>query len=226
MATDDERISFLSAANPESAEVSEVPDAFAGLAHLRVSLAHPSMWDEPSLGLDDRVVATVAAAVGRDNRAAYAPDNGRDRRSVAWLRPALLGAAAAGLAAFGFVSLTSDPPAHADRILLVTGTELAPNSAGTARLTSTPSGLRIEFDVAGLPRRDGAEFYQAWLRSIDGDRLVPIGTFHDGNYVVLWAGVSFDDYPVLTVSREAVAAAVSLDQGSSGEVVAIGVVHP
>jgi hypothetical protein len=63
-------------------------------------------------------------------------------------------------------------------------TELAPGAEGTAEVTPEQSGLRIELNATGLPRRDNGEFYQAWLRN-DDDQSVPIGTFHDGNGVTL-----------------------------------------
>jgi hypothetical protein len=83
----------------------------------------------------------------------------------------------------------------------LTPTELAPGAEGTAEVTPEESGLRIELNATGLPRRDNGEFYQAWLRN-DDDQSVPIGTFHDGNGVTLWAGVSLKEYPELTITEE------------------------
>lgn len=92
-------------------------------------------------------------------------------------------------------------------------------------LTSTPgevkteklgSGWRIELD-ADLPRLDGGEFYQAWLKD-DAGTLVPIGTFNDGDDVVLWAGVSPLEFTTFTVTRER----ADGDQASSGDRVLIG----
>ena len=83
------------------------------------------------------------------------------------------------------------------------------------------SGLRIELDATGLPRRDNGLFYQAWLRNEAGD-LVPIGTFHDGDDVTLWAGVAAEDFPTLTVTEEA----ADGDQASSGVRVLVGTVGP
>ena len=70
--------------------------------------------------------------------------------------------------------------------------------------------------------RDGDDFYQAWLRSEDGNGLVPIGSFHEGDNVSLWAGVRIDDFPILTVTRETVAGPKDPSQGTSGEVVVRG----
>jgi hypothetical protein len=96
-------------------------------------------------------------------------------------------------------------------------TAAVPAAGGDATFTKTDSGWRIELDATGLPRRQGALFYQAWLRSSAGV-LVPIGTFNDGRKVTLWAGVSPKDYPTLTVTRER----ADGDQASSGEKVLVG----
>jgi hypothetical protein len=97
------------------------------------------------------------------------------------------------------------------------GTELAPDAHGDVTLTKTDSGWSIEFYAEGLPRLDGGRFYEAWLRSADGN-LVPIGTFNEGEDVMLWAGVSPRDFPTLTVTREQ----ADGDQSSSGEKVLSG----
>ena len=71
----------------------------------------------------------------------------------------------------------------------------------SARVFAEQSGLRIELNATGLPRRDGFLFYQAWLRNAAGV-LIPIGTFHDGDHVTLWAGVSLAEFPTLTITEE------------------------
>jgi hypothetical protein len=97
------------------------------------------------------------------------------------------------------------------------GTELAPSAHGDATLTKTNSGWNIDFYAEGLPRLDDGRFYEAWLKSADGN-LVPIGTFNEGEDVMLWAGVSPRDFPTLTVTREQ----ADGDQSSSGEKVLAG----
>jgi hypothetical protein len=100
-------------------------------------------------------------------------------------------------------------------------TQVVPGAGGEVTLTKTASGWRIELDATGLPRRQGALFYEAWLRSPAGV-LVPIGTFNEGRNVTLWAGVSPKDYPSLTVTREQ----ADGDQASSGEKVLVGTASP
>jgi hypothetical protein len=89
-------------------------------------------------------------------------------------------------------------------------------SGGTAGIGKLPSGWRIELDV-DLPRLDNGEFYEAWLKN-DAGTLVPIGTFNEGEDVVLWAGVSPLEFRTLTVTREK----ADGDQASSGDRVLVG----
>ncbi len=100
-------------------------------------------------------------------------------------------------------------------------TAALPGAAGDATFTKTDSGWRIELDATGLPRLQGALFYQAWLKNGAGV-LVPIGTFNEGEDVTLWAGVSPKDYPTLTVTRER----SDGEQASSGERVLVGPARP
>ncbi len=178
-------------------------------------LDDPTLWQEPSNGLEDRIVTDIA-----QERRVVVPI-GRKRR--AW--PGRLAAAAVGAAAAAAIVLIvapRDDTQSADASIDITGTDLAPGIIGNADITSLQSGVRIEFSVKGLPRRDGDDFYQGWVKNCAGTLLVPIGTYHDLDDVTGWAGVSMDDYPLLTVTREHVAAPKDADQGSSGEVVVSG----
>jgi hypothetical protein len=133
----------------------------------------------------------------------------------AGLTLALLGTAAAGILALMFVVRPS-PDSDSEEFALAP-TERAPGAQGTVEVTPEESGLRIELNATGLPRRDNGTFYQAWLRNDDG-QSIPIGTFHNGKDVVLWAGVSLEDYPELTITQEE----ANDDQASSKLVVLSG----
>jgi len=172
-------------------------------------LSDPSLWEEPSAALEDRVVAGIS-----DERRVVVPM----KRRNPW--PGRLAAAAVGAAAAAAVVLvvTRDDQ-HADASVAVTGTNLAPGVKGSADITSVSSGVRIDFSVPGLPRRDGEEFYQGWLKNCAGTALVPIGTYHDLDDATGWAGVDVADFPLLTVTQEVVAAPKDAEQGSSGKVV-------
>jgi hypothetical protein len=144
----------------------------------------------------------------------------RVRRVRVPRRPVLIGATATAVLAVAvglvvFRSGTSGERFHA----ALAATDLVPGARGKATLTKTASGWRIEFGATGLPRLAGGRFYEAWLRSRAGV-LVPIGTFNEGKKVTLWAGVSPEDFPTLTVTREQ----ADGDQTSSGEKVLVGTV--
>jgi Anti-sigma-K factor rskA, C-terminal len=143
----------------------------------------------------------------------------RVRREPTRRSYALIGAAAAAAALAVVISLAVfGSSSRSERFhVALEATALAPAAKGEATLTKTSSGWRIELDTAGLPRLAGGRFYEAWLRNAAGV-LVPIGTFNDGQDVTLWAGVSPNHFPTLTVTRER----VNGDQSSSGEKVLVG----
>jgi len=247
MAGNDDRIEYLMADAADARDqMGEAIDTFdrAELDDLRLLLADPTLWDEPSDGLGDAVVAGISAAAARGEAApstaadaapAHTPAPpasstrasgraGRRFRSAYLFGSAALGAAAAALVAFAVVNIGDDNSSRpsADAQITLVGTDLLPEAGGRADITTTPSGVQIQLDVPDLPRRDGNEFYEAWLKNDDGTGLIPIGTFHSGEDVTLWAGVAIEDYPILTVTRETVAAPKDPGQGSSGEVVVSG----
>lgn len=178
-------------------------------------LGDPSLWQEPGDLLENRIIAGIA-----DERRVVIPI-GRARR--AW--PGRLAAAAIGAAAAAAVVLMAvpgDDQQSADATIDIVGTDLAPDVRGSAGITELSSGIRIELSVAGLPRRDGDDFYEGWLKNCAGTALVPIGTFHELDEATGWAGVAIADYPVLTITRESVAPPKDAAQGSSGEVIVSG----
>ena len=180
-------------------------------AEIVALLRDPSLWQEPSDQLEDRVAAGITA-----ERRVVVPM----RRRRAWperIAAAALGAAAA--AAVVIVVARRDDSQQADARVVVSGSALAPDVRGTADIKTVTSGVRIDFSVPGLPRREGDEFYEGWLKNCDGTKLVPIGTYHDLAKATGWAGVAVDRYPLLTVTREVAAPPKDAAQGSSGEVV-------
>jgi len=183
-------------------------------AEIEALLGDPTLWEEPSDDLGERVVAAV-----RSESAVGAP--AVERWAPTWIRPALLGAAAVVVFLFGGIVLFSaiSGSEGADEFsaeLIPTG--LVDDVDGSIELTSFDSGLRIELDAPSLPRREGDQFYEAWLRTEDG-LLIPVGTFHDGERVTLWAGVDRDRVVAFSITRERAVPADSVDQRTSGDVV-------
>ena len=206
MAThEDDRAAYLAGEDRQSLTGGER----AELDELRGLLGSPATWAEPSPNLEDRVVTAIA------EQAAARPARSRERRQCrrvsagAWARPAYaLGglAAAAAVAVIAVVLATgnSSPPAK-QFAMVVSGTALAPSATGSATLTKTASGWRIQLAATGLPRLANGRYYEAWLKSTAG-ALVPVGTFNDARNVTLWAGVPPPDYPSFTVTRQVPAA--------------------
>lgn len=182
------------------------------------SLADPHFWDEPSVGLEDGIVAAIEseAAPFEPLGGAPAPESGRGR----W-RAGFLGAAAALVLLFAAVVVISalDDTGDDETIAVdLAPTGLVADATGSVELTSTDSGIRIELVDVALPRRDGGAFYEGWVATVDGDR-VPVGTFHDGESVVLWAGVGLDSVQAFTITQEGVSSVDASGQDSSGDVV-------
>jgi hypothetical protein len=205
-ARDDERIAYLAGEDGPSLPAEEA----AALDALRAELRAPALWEEPPAALEDDVVRAVAGAV--QERAREAAPAGprrrvaRSRRRLFVRRPALalsLSLPAAAAAAIAIVLATSSgPSAKALRFaMVVRGTALAPGAHGSATLTKTSSGWRIQLSATGLPRREGVDFYQAWLKDPAGV-LVPVGTFNDARDVTLWSGVSVTKFRSLTVTQQ------------------------
>ena len=188
------------------------PGEAALIEEFEALLADPSLWADVPAELEERVVdAITAEAAGA---------------TTGWYTLATAGAAAVGAAAAAAIVLlvTNDSSRSPDAVVALAGTDLAPGVAGTAGITAVASGVKIELAVPGLPRRDGGEFYQVWLKNCDGSQLVPAGSFHELDRAVAWAGVAPADYPLLTVTKEVVAPPQDAAQGSSGEVVLKGAV--
>jgi hypothetical protein len=212
MTSDDERRALLAGRPLEALE----PDELEQVARWTELLADPETWEEPAPDLEDLVIASVAAAPAPSR--SWATSSGRATGS--WVRPLLggLAAAAAIVAAVIFFSRDSGDSPDSFAAGELAGTELAPNATGEVQIFEDSAGFRVELRADDLPPLDGGRFYQAWLKGPSG--TIPIGTFSkgDGTWVTLWAGVSPNDYPELTVTIEA----PDGNQESSGQRVLAG----
>jgi hypothetical protein len=214
-ASDDDRIAYLAGEDVPSLSANEA----AELDVLRAELGAAAVWDEPPAGLEDQVVLAVTqAAVAARAPAVTAPaDSGAQRGpSHAWWsrlrarlplrRPALalslsLSVAAAAAVAIVLVTRAGSGPAELQFAMVVQGTPLAPGAHGSATLTKKTSGWEIKLNATGLPRREGRQFYQAWLKNAAGV-LVPVGTFNDARNVTLWSGVPVTKFRSLSVTQQ------------------------
>lgn len=185
-----------------------------------------ALWEQPSADLGDRIVAAVSSEADVSTPApASVGENGGgavvSMFSSRRVRTAVLGSAAALAMLFGGIvalSALSGNPEQEDFSAPLVPTGVIADIAGEVEVTSLDSGLRIELDAPSLPRRANGDFYEGWLRLGDG-RLVPIGTFHEGGGVTLWAGIELDKVVGMTITLEEAVAADSPEQRSSGRVV-------
>lgn len=204
-ASDDERIAYLAGEDVLSLPAEDV----AALDALRAELGASAIWDEPPRDLEDRVVMAVTRAaegVRPEDRTVAESRWSRLRSRWRIRRPALalsLSLPVVAAAAVAIVLVTSSGPATQGLqfAMVVQGTALAPGAHGAATLTKTPSGWRIQLSATGLPRRDGKDFYEAWLKNPAG-LLVPVGTFNDARKVTLWSGVPVTKFRSLTVTQQ------------------------
>jgi hypothetical protein len=200
-ASDDDRITYLAGEPVDSL----TPAERAELDEVRTLLAADDVWSEPPAELEDRIVAAIADEAG----ARPAPAT-TERSSQHWWsglklrRPVYAFAAAAAVAVVAVVvaiAANNNSPSQLRFAMVVTGTSLAPGAHGSATLTKTASGWRIELSAPGLPTLSNGRYYQAWLKDSAGT-LVPVGTFNDANKVTLWSGVPVTQFRTLTVTRQ------------------------
>ena len=229
--SDNDRIAYLAGDTAGSLSPAEL----AELDQLRALLSAPETWDDPDPGLEDRVVATIAAeaaarprpdAFEQPTEAATPPRPRRSWRERLRVRPAygVLGAAAAAAAAvivvIAVASGSGSQPAQRFA-MVVSGTPLAPTAQGSATLTKTESGWRIELKATGLPHLANGQYYQAWLKNAAGI-LVPVGTFNDALNVTLWSGAPVTQFRAFSVTVQQ----ANGNPASSGKRVLTGVAHP
>jgi hypothetical protein len=220
--SNDDRIAYLA-----GEDVTSLPaDELAALDALRAELGAPAMWDEPPGDLEDQVVMAVsrAAAEARAPQRAPSPSLWSRLRAGLSMRRRVfalsLPVAAAAAVAIVLVASSGTTTPALQFAMVVQGTPLAPAAHGSATLTKTTSGWRIQLAAAGLPRRDGKNYYEAWLKNADGI-LVPVGTFNDARKVTLWSGVPVTKFRSLTVTQQV----ANGDPKSSGHKVLTGTIR-
>ncbi len=174
----DAHFAHLSSCEPCRAEQGPLADS-AG------ALADEDLWQEPRLGLADRVVAAVEGAT-RPPR----------RRLVGWIAAA----AAVALVVAGGVGWRALPD-RADWEVELFATARAPAASATVRGWNTGGGTRLAIDAAGLDPAPDGFVYELWFTA--GDVHVSAGTFADVEDVAGWVGVRRGDYPRLWITLEA-----------------------
>lgn len=217
--TNDDRVSYLAGEPDARVEESER----AELDRVRSALNDPAVWAEPAPDLEDRIVAAISAAAREEGAPAAAPE--RPLATVTplrprWVRYAVSAVAAAAVVAVALAISLSSGGHPVQYAAALGGTQLEPSASGDVTMTKTTSGWRITLHAKGLPRRDGGQYYEAWLKNAQG-QLVPIGTFNQGDDVTLWSGVTPAEFPTMTVTRQDATGGPA----SSGQVVLAGPTH-
>ena len=210
MTSDDDRIAYLAGDTSRPLEAGDRQD----LDGLRALLADPSAWEQPDPALEGRVLAAVAAASGARRSPAR---RARSRRFRPGLVYTAFAAAAIVIAVAVGVTVGTSGSSPTQFNAKLSPTDVALGASGSATLTKSTPGWRIDLNVTGLSRRDDGEYYEAWLKNPAGI-LVPVGTFNQGPTVTLWAGVPPTSFPTLMVTEQQVGG----DQASAGEVVLLG----
>jgi hypothetical protein len=218
---EDDRAAYLAGEDRSSLPVA----ARAELDEMRELLATEATWVEPGPGVEERVVAAVASEAAAAGGSPAATERRRPTRARGrWFssRPTLAfgGLVTAALVAVAVVLAGGESRSPQRFAMVVSGTALAPQASGSATLTKTGSGWRIELSAAGLPHLEGGRYYEAWLKSPAGV-LVPVGTFNDARRITLWAGVPPTSFPGLSVTRQRAGAGPA----SSGERVLTGTIR-
>jgi Anti-sigma-K factor rskA len=218
--TDKHLIDYLSGDSNAPLE----PEDREALDQLRALLADEATWVEPDPALEGRVLAAISQAAATQDTTSPA----REPRLPAFRLPRLRGlvpALAGGLAVIvaAVVLLTGRGPAPTQFSVILQPTALAPGAGGSATLTKTDVGWRVNLSAHGLPLREqNGTYYQAWLKNRAGN-LVPIGTFNQPTSITMWSGVSPQKgFTTLTVTRQR----ASLSPASSHQVVLTGVARP
>lgn len=130
----------------------------------------------------------------------------RKRRPGGWLLGGLATAAAVAVIAIGALAVVNRDGSIAGTEVALAGSELVPDASAVAHVEPRDDGVRIVLEVTGLPPAPPGSFYAAWVVKEEPRTRIPIGTFHlrggGVDQIELWSGVSTDDYPIVSVTRQ------------------------
>ena len=216
--------------DPPSPELT--PDDEAALAAL---LGSAAIWEPDVHGDEDAIVASITALAGstpgseREHvTASTAPASaGVTPLPAASKKPRWLAAVAAAVlvVAGGAFALNSLGGQEGVEVAL-SGTDLAPDASATALVDEGDLGVKINIEIEGLAPAPDGFYYEAWVRE-SPEVGVSAGTFHlrgadpdEPGAIELWAGVSTEDYPLITVTLQEEGGGPA----SSGEVVLKGTI--
>ncbi len=196
-------------------ELADDPATAALMAAFAPVLADDAVWAELPPGLEDAIVAAIAAEPPVRIAPPAPARKARRPRTTWWLAAA---AAIIAIVAVGVVATRGGDGGGEE--LAMTGTELASSASADGTVEEMTAGTEVRLDIHGLPPAPDGMYYQAWARSPDGE-LVSMGTFHmrgGDATITLWSAVSPRDFPIVTVTLQTLGAGPE----SSGQVVLRG----
>ena len=159
------------------------------ITRLRAVLASPSLWEEPSSDLGDRILGSLQRRRESPKRV----------RVGSWVAA---GAAVMVLIATGF-GLTRLGSATPDWTLDLAVVEPLPNAVAGVDGWVTDTGTRMVLEISGIDEAPDGHYYEIWMTAPDG-RHVSAGTFTGPGTVTAFAGVRRADFPRLWISLESI----------------------
>jgi anti-sigma-K factor RskA len=148
-------------------------------------LREPSVWEEPSEHLAGRIFEHVENA----NRG-----SGHSRLRWLWGGAAALVVVLAGALVF---ANTRAPDWSIPLVAIVAD----PGASAVVKGWNTPTGTRMELNVAGLSAAPDGHYYEIWMTAPDG-RHVSAGSFRGEGTVSVWAAVRRSDFPRIWITLE------------------------
>lgn len=183
---------------------SEQDPSIEELAALEVLLSRPELWDDAPAGLEDSVVAAISAEAAFEPHAPIAfTDRRAARRSKRVIWASAAAAAVVVVVGVAIATRGSEDATVADRLTMLTGTDLAPTASASVATTATPAGLKMILDTTRLASAPDGFMYEAWVSN--GSIRVSAGTFHlkgGEGPIALWAGVDDPSFDQLSVTLE------------------------
>lgn len=203
----------------------------ANLGDLPQLLGDPAVWAEPASGIEDRVVAAIAAEQSDQAIAAQGVADTEQvvdlserrarrvggRRFWSMAAAALVIIAASSAAGFAFGRFDNTDITT----VALAPTELIPEASAIAEVDERPNGARLVLELDGVDPAPAGRFYEVWLVKEEPRTAISAGTFHmrgsDDGQIEFWAGVSTKVYQTITVTLQS-----ETDPSAAGELILRG----
>jgi hypothetical protein len=156
------------------------------LERMRSLISSPSLWEEASPELGDRIVGAI------DSRKEKA-----SQPRMSW-RAAAAAVLVLGLGGFGLAQLARSEP---DWTINLATLAPLPDAMAVVEGWRTSSGTRMIVEVSGIAQAPVGFYYEIWMSSPDG-RHISGGSFTGPGTVTAFAGVRRSDFPRVWITLE------------------------